>query len=184
MAVATIWLPYVQGIPRYLLLTMMAWPLFMARLVVTRGPWLRYAYIAILALGALGSLAQYPSAAAEDSRYREFVARLEAAGVRHCYSDFTLATMITYLSEERIVCCSKLGPVTTEYFFEYRQQVEAAPAAALIPVNRAAALKIETRLARLNVQAERLDLMKPVFLRHTRKVDPEEIYPERGFPWR
>ena len=122
-----------------------------------------------------GSLAQFPPAARADARWRGFVAELERAGVRRCYSDFYQATRINFLSEERIVCSSRLGPSTAEYFGEYRARVDAAPAAALIPVNAAAADKIERRLGRLGVTFERRELVKPVFLRLSRKVTPEEL---------
>jgi hypothetical protein len=36
----------------------------------------------------------------------------------------------------------------------------------------------------LGVTFERRDLMKPVLLRLSRKVDPEELYPGRSFPMR
>ena len=45
--------------------------------------------------------------------------------MRWCDTDFHLATKINFLSQERVVCSSKLGPTTTEYFFDYRRQVEA-----------------------------------------------------------
>jgi len=93
-------------------------------------------------------------------------------------------TKISFLSEEHLTCSSKLGPILTEYFFEYRQRVEAAPDAALVAVNTTAAEKLERRLERLGVTYERRDLMKPVLLRLSRKVDPSELFPDREFPWR
>jgi len=104
--------------------------------------------------------------------------------VRWCYTDFYIATKINFLSEEHLTCSSKLGPTLTEYFFEYRQRVEAAPDAALVAVNTTAAEKLERRLERLGVTYERRDLMKPVLLRLSRKVDPSELFPDRDFPWR
>jgi hypothetical protein len=104
--------------------------------------------------------------------------------VRWCLTDFYLATKINFLSEERVVCSAKLGPTTTEYFFEYRLQVEAAPEAALVAVNATAAEKLERRLERLGVSYVKRDLMKPVLLRLGRKVDPEELFPGREFPLR
>jgi hypothetical protein len=142
------------------------------------------AFAAIVALGALGSLAQAPGAFRSDARWRELVTQLEAAGVRHCYTDFYLATKINFLSRERVVCTAKLGPTTTEYFLEYRAAVETAPAAAYVAVNGSNADKLERRLGRLGVGYERLELMKPVLLRLTRKVDPEELFPGGAFPAR
>jgi hypothetical protein len=109
---------------------------------------------------------------------------LEQEGVRHCYTDFFLATRINFLSGERVVCSAKLGPTTTEYVFAYRQEVERAPAAALIAVNRTSATRLERRLRELGVGYERRELMKPVLLRLERKVEPEELFPGREFPWR
>jgi hypothetical protein len=83
-----------------------------------------------------------------------------------------------------VQCSAKLGPTTTEYFFEYRERVEKAAEAALVPVNPTAAIRLERRLGELGVRYERRDLMKPVLLRLSRKVDPEELFPLREFPWR
>jgi hypothetical protein len=103
--------------------------------------------------------------------------------VRWCYTDFYLATKVNFLSGERVVCSAKLGPTTTEYFFDYRETVDAAPAAALVAVNGTAAEKLERRLDRLGVSYHRLDLMKPVLV-PSRKVDVAEIFPDRDFPLR
>jgi hypothetical protein len=130
---------------------------------------------ALLALGVAGSLAQFPPAARADARWRGFVAELQRAGVGYCYSDFYQATRVNFLSEERVVCSSRLGPSTAEYFHEYRARVDASAEASLIPVNTTAADKIERRLRRLAVAFERRELMKPVFLRLSRKVTPEEL---------
>jgi hypothetical protein len=91
---------------------------------------------------------------------------------------------VNFLSRERIVCSAKLGPITTEYFFEYRERVERAPEAAFIAVNRTSAGRLERRLEELGVTYERRELMKPVLLRLSRKVDPEELFPGREFPMR
>jgi len=186
VAVVLVALPHVPGNPRYLLFLMSVIPVFLAS-VFGRGParspstaWLGV----LIATGALASLAQVPSTLAQDARWREFVAELERDGVRHCYTDFFLATRINFLSAERVVCSAKLGPFTTEYFFAYREAVERAPEAALIPVNRTAAARLERRLAELGVTFERRDLVKPVLFRLSRKVDPEELFPGRAFPIR
>ncbi|MET0553055.1 MAG: hypothetical protein ABW221_08460, partial [Vicinamibacteria bacterium] len=67
---------------------------------------------------------------------------------------------------------------------EYRRAVDEAPSAALVAVNGAAADKLERRLQRLGVTYERRELMKPVLLRLSRKVDPQELFPDRAFPLR
>ena len=112
------------------------------------------------------------------------MADLEGEGVRWCYTDFHLATRINFVSEERIVCTAKLGPVTTEYFFAYRELVEQAPEAAFVAVNRHSAGRLGEKLEGLGVEYERKEFMKPVLLRLSRKVDPEELFPHREFPWR
>jgi hypothetical protein len=139
---------------------------------------------ALILAGAVGSFANVPDTLRRDARWRTFVADLQEEGVRWCYTDFHLATRINFLSQEAVVCTAKLGPVTTEYFFSYREQVEAAPEAAFVAVNRTSAGKLGRRLDGLGVSHERRDLMKPVLLRLSRKVDPEELFPGREFPWR
>ncbi len=181
LAVGLVALPYLPGNPRYLLFTMTPVPLLLAR-ALDRG-WRRWAMAALVAFGAASALAQAPEAVRADARWRGFVSSLEAAGVRWCYADFFVATRLNFLSGERITCSAKLGPVITEYFPEYRSRVEAAPAAALIPVNRAAAEKLERRLAALGVGYARYDWAKPVLL-PSRKVDPAELFPARSFPLR
>jgi hypothetical protein len=175
-------LPYIPGNPRYLLFLVAPIAVVLARLL--RAATARPVFAALVACGALGSLAQAAGAIAADARWRGFVHDLEREAVRWCYTDFYLATKVNFLSEERVVCSAKLGPTTTEYFFAYREQVERAPAAAFIAVNKDNADKLERRLARLGVTGERRDLMKPVLLRLSRKVDPAELFPDREFPLR
>ena len=180
--VALVALPQIEGNPRYLQFLMAPLPVFIALLLDSPGR--RWLMALLVAFGAAGSLAQAPGAFRADAQWRRFVADLEQAGVRWCETDFHLATKINFLSQERVVCSSKLGPVTTEYFFEYRRRVEAAPEAALVAVNPTAAEKLERRLERLGVTYERRDFMKPVLLRLSRKVEPEELFPGREFPLR
>jgi hypothetical protein len=175
-------LPYLPGNPRYLLFLMAPLPVFLACLLA-RGR-RRYVLAALVSLGAVASLAQAPAAFRSDAQWRRFVADLESAGVRWCYTDFHLATKINFLSEERIVCSSELGPMQTEYFVEYRDLVKATGEAALIAVNPTAAKKLERRLDRLGVTWERRDLLKPVLLRLSRKVEPEELFADRELPER
>ena len=180
--VAVAALPAIPGNPRYLLLSMAAIPVLLARALDDR--FRRLAMAALIAFGAMGSLGQAVPTLRSDAQWRTFARTLEQEGVRWCYTDFYIATKVNFLSEERVTCSAKLGPTTTEYFFEYRQRVEAAPAAAFIAVNATAAEKLERRLERLGVTYERRDLMKPVLLRLSRKVDPSELFPDRDFPWR
>jgi len=182
LAVALVALPHVPGNPRYLLFLMSVVPVLLADAF---GSGRRRAVLfALVATGALASIAQVPPTLRQDAKWRQFVADMEREGVRFCYTDFFMATRVNFLSRERIVCSAKLGPITTEYFFEYRDRVDRAPEAAFIAVNRTSAGRLERRLQELGVGYERVELMKPVLLRLTRKVDPEELYPGREFPLR
>jgi hypothetical protein len=173
---------HVSGNPRYLLTVMSVLPALMAfAFGVGRR---RLLLFALIAGSALAAAAQVPETIRGDGRWREFVARLEAEGVRYCYTDFYLATRIGFLSRERVLCSSKLGPTTTEFFFDVRRRVEVAPEAAFVAVNRTAAARLSRRLDELGVRHERLELMKPVLLRLERKVDPQELFPWREFPLR
>jgi len=182
LVVALLALPQLPGNPRYLLFLVAPAAIFLAEACATRR--LQLAFALLVGAGALSSLAQAPGVIATDAKWRAFAGDLVAANVRFCYTDFYLATKINFLTEEKVVCTAKLGPTTTEYFFEYRQKVEAAPEAALIAVNQTAARRLEHRLTELGVAYERRDLMKPTILRLSRKVDPEELFPGREFPWR
>ncbi len=183
LAIALVALPHVPGNPRYILFLMSVVPVFLADALGGAG-WRRLVLTLLIATGALASFAQVPDTLRKDVRWRQFVADLEREGVRYCYTDFFMATRLNFLSGERIVCSAKLGPNTTEYFFEYRERVERAPEAAIVAVNPTSAGRIEEKLAGLGVRYERLDLMKPVLLRFSRKVDPQDLYPGREFPLR
>jgi hypothetical protein len=182
VAVALWALPYLPGNPRYLLPLVAPVAIVLARLLRARAA--RPVFAALVAAGALGSAAQAPGAFATDARWRDFVADLEREGMRWCFTDFYTGTKVNFLSEERITCSAKLGPTTTEYFFSYREEVERAPRADYIAVNDDNADKLERRLLRLGVTWDRRDLMKPVLLRLSRKVDPAELFPDREFPLR
>jgi hypothetical protein len=187
VAIALVALPHVPGNPRYILFLMSVLPVWLADAFGggSSGSRLRPAILGLLIVtGAVASFAQVPPTLVQDARWRGFVAELEHEGVRYCYTDFFLATRINFLSAERVVCSAKLGPFTTEYFFQYRERVERAPDAALIPVNRTAAARLERRLGELGVTFDRRELVKPVLLRLSRKVDPEELFPGREFPMR
>ncbi len=198
LAIALVALPHVPGNPRYILFLMSVVPVLLADAfadgplwprppapVAAAGRWQRPLVLAVLiATGAGASFAQVPPTVRQDARWRQFVADMEREGVRFCYTDFFMATRVNFLSAERIVCSAKLGPITTEYFFEYRERVEKAPEAAFVAVNRTSAARLEKRLKELGVGYERKELLKPVLLRLSRKVDPEELYPGRTFPMR
>jgi hypothetical protein len=182
VVMAVLALQYVPHNPRYLLFLMAPLPIFLAELLGEGRR--RLVFVGLVAFGALASLAHLPGTVQSDERWRELVAGLEREGVRWCYTDFHLATRINFLSGEQVVCTAKLGPTTTEYFFAYRETVENAPEAALIPVNQYAAERLGQRLADLGVTYERRDFLKPVLLRLSRKVDPQELFPHRSFPMR
>ena len=172
----------IEGNPRYILFSMAAVPILLALLL--RGPRGRRVMTALVVFGLASAASQVPGAVRADRQWRTFVAGLRQAGVHYCHTDFYLAAKINFLSNEDVICSAKLGPTTTEYFEEYRALAEQAPEAALIAVNATAAEKLERRLARAGVGYERLDLMKPVLFRFTRKVDPSLLFPDREFPIR
>jgi hypothetical protein len=182
VTVALLALSHVPGNPRYLVTLMSVLPVFIA---ATFGAgWRRWILGVLVAASAMASLSQLPGTVKKDARWRSFVAQLERDGVQYCYTDFHLATRINFLSGQRVICCSKLGPFTTEYIDDYRHRVEAAPEAAFITVNHHAANRLERRFGEMGLGYERVDMMKPVLLRLDRKLDPEEVFPWREFPWR
>jgi len=176
VALAVAGAEHIPGNPRYLLFLMTPVPVLLA-VTFGRGRW-RAVLAVLVVFGALGSVATFPPSVEADARWRGFVAGLEREGVRWCHTDFYLAAKINFLSEERILCSSRLGPTYSDYF-HYRERVDPAPAADLIPINRWKAGRLEDRLRSLGVTYERVDLMKPVLLRLSRKVDPDEL---RGGP--
>ena len=137
-------LPYIPGNPRYLLFLILPVAVLLARL--RRERWGRPLLAALVMRGALGRWAQAPGTLRADAQWRRFVADLESAGVRWCYTDFYLATKVNFLSGERVVCSAKLGPTTTEYFFDYRDRGGRRARGRLIAVNATAAEKLERRL--------------------------------------
>jgi len=178
--VAWLALPHIPGNPRYVLFLFAPAAVLTGR-ALAGGRW-RWLLVLLVGFGALGSLAQARDKLEQAADWRRFVALLEAEGVRTCYSDFYLSTPIDFYSQERIVCSSKLGPSTTEYFFDYRTRVDRAPQPpAIVAVNRVSADRIERRLRQLGVAYTRRDGMKPVFLRLSRRVDPKELFPGREF---
>lgn len=181
-AVALAALPQIPGNPRYILF--LAAPVAVAMGVTGTGRRGRVALAAVLALGAVGSIAQLPAAVEADGKWRAFAADLRAAGVRHCHTDFFIAAKLNFVSGGDVTCSAKLGPTTTEYFFEHRRAADAAPDAALIAVNATHADKLERRLQRLGVGYRRLDSMKPVLFAFSRPVDPAELFPGTAFPLR
>jgi 4-amino-4-deoxy-L-arabinose transferase-like glycosyltransferase len=182
LGVALLGLPHVPGNPRYILFLMSVVPVFLA---ATFGEGKRRLVLLVLIVtGAAASFAHVPDTLRSDARWREFVAALEGEGVRFCFTDFYLATKINFLSGERVVCSAKLGPTTTEYFFAYREAVDRAKEVAIVAVNRTSVTRMERRLEKLGVSYERRDLMKPVLLHLSRKVDPSELFPGRDFSMR
>jgi hypothetical protein len=175
--VALVALPHIPGNPRYLLF--LAAPIAVFLATWARAGWRRVVLAVSIGFGALGSLGQAREKLRVAGEWRAFVATLERVGVKHCYSDYYQAARITFFSEERIVCSSKLGPTATEYFLEYRDRVGRAAAAAIVAVNAHSADRMERKLRELGVSFERLDSMKPVLLRLSRKVDPQELFPGR-----
>jgi hypothetical protein len=177
VGVAVVALPYVPGNPRYLLFLAAPAAVLLAR--ACDSGWRRALLAVLIGFGALGSLGQAAPKLQAAAEWRGFVHDLEQAGVRYCYSDYYLASRITFFSGERVLCSSKLGPITTEYFLEFRERVDRAPSAAIVAVNKHSAEHMEGRLRAMGVGYERLDLMKPVLTHLSRKVDPQELFPGR-----
>jgi hypothetical protein len=182
LAMALFALPYLPGNARYVLFLFGPAAVLVGR-AFGEGRRSPAALAVLVACGAAASLASLPGGARADDKWRDFVRDLESRGVRFCTTDFYLASKLNFLSAERIVCSAKLGPTTTEYFFDYRSRVEAADRVALVAVNPTAARRLEERLGTLGVGFTRYDLMKPV-LWPERNVDPQELFPNREFPLR
>lgn len=185
LVIALLALPYLPGNPRYILLLATPIAVLFGRATVAwrrAGP----ALLGILlTFGAWGSLEQARIKLAADRDWRALADGVAQAGDGHCYSDFYIATKLTFLTGERVLCTSKLGPTTTEYFFEYRSAVERAARATYVATTGANGDKLARRLARLGVTFRRRDdLMKPLLFGLSRKVDPQELFPDREFPMR
>lgn len=179
LGAALVALPHVPGNPRYLLFLFAPAAVLMAGwLVPGKG---RLVLAALVGFGLLGSLGQARAKLADSLAWRTFVAELRREGVRYCYTDYYLAARIDFFAEEDPLCSSKLGPITTEYFLDYRERVERAPEADIVAINAVSAARMERKLGELGVRYERRDLMKPVLLRLSRKVDPRELFPGRDF---
>lgn len=179
LAAALVALPHVAGNPRYLLF------LFAPASVLLAG-WLwagkrRLVLALLIGFGAFGSWGQARAKLADSGAWRGFVAELRQAGVRFCYTDYYLAARIDFFGELDPLCSSKLGPITTEYFLEFRERVDRAAAVDIVAINAFSAARIERKLDELGVDYERRDLLKPVLLRLSRKVDPRELFPGRDF---
>jgi hypothetical protein len=174
VTISIVSLPYIPANPRYLLFLAAPIAVFVAD-AFARGP-RRLVLGLLIAGGAAGSLAQWPDEAISDARWRGLVRDLRNAGITRCSTDFFLSAKINFISEEKIVCSSELGPTTTEYFLEYRTLVAAAATPpALIAVNPTAGDKLERKLQRLGVGYRRLNLMKPVLIPE-RSVSKAELF--------
>jgi hypothetical protein len=172
-------LPHIPGNPRYLLFAFAPACVLIARLL-EGGLW-RVVLFFLIAFGAVGSLGQAQAKLSDSFAWQRFILDLRQEGVRFCYTDYYLAARIDFFAEENPLCSSKLGPTTTEYFLDYPERVDRAPAADIVAVNAISAARMERKLHELNVSYERRDLMKPVLLRLSRKVDPRELFPGRDF---
>lgn len=172
-------LPHIPGNPRYLLFLFAPACVLIARLL--EDGWRRGVLFLLIAFGATGSLGQARAKLADSFAWQRFILELRQEGVRYCYTDFYLAARIDFFAEESPLCSSKLGPTTREYFLDFRERVDRAPAVDIVAVNATSADRIERKLKELNVSYERRDLMKPVLLRLSRKVDPRELFPGRDF---
>ena len=179
LGAALVALPHIPGNPRYLLFLFAPASVLVARLLEHGGR--RALLFSLIAFGCLGSLGQARAKLRDSFEWQRFVSDLRHEGVRHCYTDYYLAARLDFFAEENPLCSSKLGPTTTEYFLDYRERVDRAPAVDIVAVNAHSADRIEAKLKELNVGYERREFMKPVLLRLSRKVDPRELFPGRDF---
>ena len=141
LAVALVALPYLPGNARYILFLTGPAAILLASAMAPTAPG-RVALALLIAGGGVASLAQASRHRPDRRALARVRGRPRGGRVRACYTDFYIATRVNFLSGERIVCSAKLGPTTTEYFYDYRRRVEDAREAALIAVNATAARKI------------------------------------------
>ena len=102
--------------------------------------------------------------------------------MRSCYTDFHLATKINFLSGGSGDLLGEAGPDHDRVLLPLPGGGGGRAGRGAGRGEQAAADKLERRLERLGVTYERRDLMKPVLLRLSRKVEPEELFPDRSLP--
>jgi hypothetical protein len=165
--------------PRYLLFVFSVVPVFVGTFLEWLGSraW-PAAIVVALGLGFVnlrGDVDYYLEAAKSDPLNREFVARLEALGIRHVHSDYHLSYKYVFLSEGRMVWTSELGPAQTEWYLPFREEVDASDDAALVPRSFRFARRIERRLDQRSIHYRREDLLYPVLFDFSEPVRPSQL---------
>ncbi len=165
--------------PRYLLFLFSVVPLFVATSLFALG---RRFFPAALVLTALllfvslrGSVLYFREAAESDVVNRDFVARLEALGIRHVHSDYHLSYKYVFLSHERMIWTSALGPAETEWYLPFREEVNEAKDVALVPRSFRFARRIEKRLDARGIRYRREDLLYPVLFDFSERIRLEDL---------
>ncbi|MCI0407544.1 MAG: hypothetical protein L0191_03095, partial [Acidobacteria bacterium] len=152
--------------PRYLLFLFSVLPVFLAALLGSVARRNRPAAIllgaALLAVNLHGSSTYFVRAWLGDGENRRFIQDLTALGIRYGHSDYFISYKYNFLSQERLVLTSALGPSQTEWYRPYRDQVSRADRVALIPRSFRMARRIERRLEQMGVNYRRVDLLYPV----------------------
>ncbi|HEY7819978.1 MAG TPA: hypothetical protein VIG29_17285, partial [Vicinamibacteria bacterium] len=167
--------------PRYLLFLFSVLPLFVATAFSSLFRLSRVAAFAaasaVLFVSLRGAVLYFASARESDQTNREFLRRLDELQIRHVHSDYHLSYKYVFLSRGRMVWTSELGPSRTEWYFPFREEVNAASDAALVPRSFRFARRIEKRLAERGIRYRREDLLYPVLFDFSEKVSPSSLAP-------
>jgi ABC-type multidrug transport system fused ATPase/permease subunit len=167
--------------PRYLLFLFSVLPLFVATAFSSLFRLSRVAAFAaasaVLFVSLRGAVLYFASARESDQTNREFLRRLDELQIRHVHSDYHLSYKYVFLSHGRMVWTSELGPSRTEWYFPFREEVNAASDAALVPRSFRFARRIEKRLAERGIRYRREDLLYPVLFDFSEKVSPSSLSP-------
>jgi hypothetical protein len=165
--------------PRYLLFLFSVVPLFVATALFALGRRFLPAALALAAallfVSLRGSILYYREAADSAAVNREFVARLEALGIRHVHSDYHLSYKYVFLSHGRMTWTSELGPAETEWYLPFRKEVDEAEDVALVPRSFRFARRIEKRLEARGIRYRREDLLYPVLFDFSERIRLEDL---------
>lgn len=168
--------------PRYLLFLFSVVPLFLASALFglfRRSRWAALVVgVALLAINVRGDALYLRDGFRSDPINREFVSDLESLGLRHFHSDYHLSYKYVFLSHGRTVWTSELGPSQTEWYFPFRDEVEAAEATsnvALVPRSFRFVRRLERRLDARGIRYRREDLLYPVLFDFSEPVHPRDL---------
>ncbi len=167
--------------PRYLLFLFSVLPLFVATALFSLYRLSRVAAFAaasaLLFVSLRGGVVYYAEARESDETNRQFLRRLEELQIRHVHSDYHLSYKYVFLSRGGMVWTSALGPSQTEWYLPFREEVSAAPDAALVPRSFRFARRIERRLAERGIRYRRENLLYPVLFDFSEKVSLSWLVP-------